>query len=84
MTTPGNEPGYAARMTDTVHDPGQDAAAQTFDGSTDVAANPLELKTGGTVRIGARLASMSSSGGDDAGLGGRRARSDRASVPIRY
>jgi len=39
-------------MTDTVHDPGPDAAAQTFDGSTDVAANPLELKSGGTVRIG--------------------------------
>ncbi len=39
-------------MTDTVHDPGPDAAAQTFDGPTDVAANPLELKGGGTVRIG--------------------------------
>ena len=39
-------------MTDTVHDPGPDAAAATFDGPTDVAANPLELKTGGTVRIG--------------------------------
>jgi uncharacterized protein YecE (DUF72 family) len=39
-------------MTDTIHDPGPDAAAQTFDGSTDVAANPLELKGGGTVRIG--------------------------------
>ena len=52
MTTPGNEPGYPARMTDTIHDPGPDAAAQTFDGPTDVAANPLELKGGGTVRIG--------------------------------
>jgi uncharacterized protein YecE (DUF72 family) len=39
-------------MTDTIHDPGPDAAAQTFDGSADVAANPLELKGGGTVRIG--------------------------------
>jgi uncharacterized protein YecE (DUF72 family) len=39
-------------MTDTVHDPGPDAAARTFDGPTDVAANPLELKGGGTVRIG--------------------------------
>ena len=39
-------------MTDTVHDPGPDAAAQTFDGPTDIAANPLELKGGGTVRIG--------------------------------
>jgi uncharacterized protein YecE (DUF72 family) len=39
-------------MTDTVHDPGPDAAARTFDGPTDGAANPLELKGGGTVRIG--------------------------------
>ena len=39
-------------MTDTVHDPGPDAAAQTFNGPMDVAANPLELKGGGTVRIG--------------------------------
>jgi uncharacterized protein YecE (DUF72 family) len=52
VTPPGNEPGYPARMTDPIHDPGPDAAAQTFDGSTDVAANPLELKGGGTVRIG--------------------------------
>jgi uncharacterized protein YecE (DUF72 family) len=39
-------------MTDTVHDPGPDAAAATFDGPGDVAANPLELTGGGTVRIG--------------------------------
>ena len=52
ITTPGHEPGYPAAMTDTVHDPGPDAAAATFDGSSDVAANPLELKSGGTVRIG--------------------------------
>ena len=39
-------------MTVNVHDPGPDAAAETFDGPTDVAANPLELKGGGTIRIG--------------------------------
>ena len=39
-------------MTDNVHDPGPDAAAATFDGPTDVAADPLELKGGGTIRIG--------------------------------
>ena len=39
-------------MTANVHDPGPDAAAGTFDGPTDVAANPLELKGGGTIRIG--------------------------------
>src|SRR5687768_10836168 len=52
VTTPGTEPGYPAGMTDTAHDPGPDAAAQTFNGPTDVAANPLALKGGGTVRIG--------------------------------
>ena len=39
-------------MTDNVHDPGPDAAAATFDGPPDVAANPLDLKGGGTIRIG--------------------------------
>jgi uncharacterized protein YecE (DUF72 family) len=52
VTIPDTEPGYPARMTDAIHDPGPDAAAQTFDGPTDIAANPLELKSGGTVRIG--------------------------------
>ena len=35
-----------------VHDPGPDAAAATFDGSPDVAANPLAAQNGGTIRIG--------------------------------
>jgi uncharacterized protein YecE (DUF72 family) len=39
-------------MTTNPHDPGPDAAAATFDGPSDIAANPLELKTGGTIRIG--------------------------------
>ena len=39
-------------MTDNVHDPGPDAAAASFHGPTDVAANPLELQGGGTIRIG--------------------------------
>jgi len=39
-------------MTDTVHDPGPDAAAATFDGPTDIAANPLEAKGSGAIRIG--------------------------------
>ena len=34
------------------HDPGPDAAAASFDGPTDIAANPVELKGGGTIRIG--------------------------------
>ena len=52
VTNPGNEPGYPDGMTANVHDPGPDAAADTFDGPTDIAANPLELKGGGTIRIG--------------------------------
>ncbi len=39
-------------MTDNVHDPGPDAAAATFDGPSDIAANPLEIKGGGAIRIG--------------------------------
>ena len=39
-------------MTDNVHDPGPDAAAATFDGPPDIAANPVELDGGGTIRIG--------------------------------
>ncbi len=39
-------------MTDAVHDPGPDAAAATFDGPPDIAANPLDLDGGGTIRIG--------------------------------
>jgi uncharacterized protein YecE (DUF72 family) len=39
-------------MTDNVHDPGPDAAAATFDGASDVAANPFEIKGGGAIRIG--------------------------------
>jgi uncharacterized protein YecE (DUF72 family) len=39
-------------MTDNVHDPGPDAAAATFDGPTDIAANPLEIKGAGAIRIG--------------------------------
>jgi uncharacterized protein YecE (DUF72 family) len=35
-----------------VHDPGPDAAAATFDGSPDVAAEPLPAQNGGTIRIG--------------------------------
>ena len=34
------------------HDPGPDAAAAAFDGPADIAANPVELKGGGTIRIG--------------------------------
>ena len=34
------------------HDPGPDAAASTFDGPVDVAANPIRLGDRGTVRIG--------------------------------
>src|ERR671924_1758246 len=34
------------------HDPGADAAAATFDGSADVAANPFPAEGGGTIRIG--------------------------------
>ena len=34
------------------HDPGADAAASTFDGPTDVAANPFPAHGGGTIRIG--------------------------------
>jgi uncharacterized protein YecE (DUF72 family) len=39
-------------MTDSRHDPGPDAAAATFDGPTDVAANPLAAAGGGSIRIG--------------------------------
>jgi uncharacterized protein YecE (DUF72 family) len=39
-------------MTDNVHDPGPASAAETFDGSPDIAANPLAVKGGGTIRIG--------------------------------
>ena len=35
-----------------VHDPGPDAAAATFDGSPDVAAEPLPAQNGGSIRIG--------------------------------
>jgi uncharacterized protein YecE (DUF72 family) len=45
-------PGYAAGMTNNVHDPGPNAAAATFDGSPDIAADPVDLKGGGTIRIG--------------------------------
>jgi hypothetical protein len=34
------------------HDPGPDAAAETFDGPSDVAANPFPAEGGGTIRIG--------------------------------
>ena len=34
------------------HDPGADAAAATFDGSEDVAANPFDAPNGGSIRIG--------------------------------
>jgi uncharacterized protein YecE (DUF72 family) len=34
------------------HDPGPDAAAGTFDGAEDVAANPFPATNGGTIRIG--------------------------------
>jgi uncharacterized protein YecE (DUF72 family) len=34
------------------HDPGADAAASTFDGDADVAANPFPAPNGGTIRIG--------------------------------
>ena len=43
---------YADCMTTNVHDPGPDAAAATFDGSLDVAAEPVEVPGGGTIRIG--------------------------------
>jgi uncharacterized protein YecE (DUF72 family) len=35
-----------------VHDPGADGAAATYDGPPDVAAEPLDLPAGGTIRIG--------------------------------
>jgi uncharacterized protein YecE (DUF72 family) len=38
--------------TPNTHDPGPDAAAAAFDGPSDIAADPLELKGGGTIRIG--------------------------------
>ena len=52
MTSPGDGPGTLCAMTDEVHDPGPDAAAATFDGPPDIAANPLAVNGGGTVRIG--------------------------------
>ncbi len=39
-------------MTDDRHDPGPDRAAATFDGPADVAAVPVEVSDGGTIRIG--------------------------------
>jgi uncharacterized protein YecE (DUF72 family) len=40
-------------MTDTVHDPGSDAAADRLDGiAGDVAASPVRIADGGTIRIG--------------------------------
>lgn len=39
-------------MTDNVHDPGPAVAAATFDGPSDIAANPLDIKGGGAIRIG--------------------------------
>ena len=39
-------------MSDAIHDPGPDAAAATFDGPADVAAEPVTLPEGGTIRIG--------------------------------
>ena len=40
-------------MSDPIHDPGPDAAAATFDGSADVAAEPLTVPgAAGTLRIG--------------------------------
>ncbi|MGH2476837.1 MAG: DUF72 domain-containing protein, partial [Candidatus Limnocylindrales bacterium] len=39
-------------MTDEPHDPGPDAAAASYDGPPDVAAVPLDLPRGGTIRIG--------------------------------
>ena len=39
-------------MTDARHDPGPDAAAATYDGPADAAADPLDLPGGGTIRIG--------------------------------
>ena len=39
-------------MVSSPHDPGADAAAATFDGSGDVAANPFDAPNGGTIRIG--------------------------------
>jgi uncharacterized protein YecE (DUF72 family) len=40
-------------MTDTTHDPGPDAASDRLDGvSPDVAASPLRIGGGGTIRIG--------------------------------
>jgi uncharacterized protein YecE (DUF72 family) len=39
-------------MTDNGHDPGPDAAAATFDGPPDIAANPITLPAGGSIRIG--------------------------------
>jgi uncharacterized protein YecE (DUF72 family) len=42
----------ATRTATNTHDPGADAAAATFDGPTDVAANPFPVKDGGSIRIG--------------------------------
>ena len=39
-------------MSDAIHDPGPDAAAATFDGPADIAAEPVTLPEGGTIRIG--------------------------------
>jgi len=39
-------------MTINPHDPGPDAAAATFDGSPDIAAEPVTAPGGGTIRIG--------------------------------
>ena len=40
-------------MTDTVHDPGSDAAAYRLDGiAGDIAASPVRIADGGTIRIG--------------------------------
>jgi uncharacterized protein YecE (DUF72 family) len=39
-------------MSESIHDPGPDAAARTYDGPADIASDPVELKGGGTIRIG--------------------------------
>ena len=43
---------YPTAVTDPAHDPGPEAAAATYDGPSDAAADPLKLSSGGTIRIG--------------------------------
>ena len=43
---------YPTAVTDPAHDPGSEAAAATYDGPSDAAADPLKLSSGGTIRIG--------------------------------